>query len=696
MEANRIINILYGPIQSGKSTFYRFIRGLDFNIRKSELDYQITLKGLPYEEEVADKTDNSENRIESFGKFCELQYMNEENNEIESIETMIHLLNEIQYYDYFRLILFIDESDFYTSNCKKFISFTNDLIKIFKLTKDDLKSIKLIVTKTTDSFFSNIPEFLEEILAEENNLIINSIRKSIMPICKFNKPELPDGVFSFHKQDRDSFLDTFRVCETLSCEEKGLKILQRLEKKLRKIKKSGNTNQGLVFTSLNYSPFISSNILVIDEDIYFAQKELVFKAETIIVVPPSPNKLLYCDISDNDPKIIFDSQILRVINGKSLVLSTRNTQKDIQFPDPTDSEFNSNTRFFRLESICINSNWTEYASHNNKFIDMIVYLNPSFGKIEVDKKFLIKTLQIDLRVKFYLNECMRTKGNIQNTFLSIRNCKNIEEYLEKVGKQNIDNEIKAGLDEYVVRLPNIFQIFMKTEYLGEFSGSRSDMDELLRIKGLLIYRYLDLVSDIQRSKIEIELNEKLLESLANFNQFCYGICGKNIGEISRKNKNLRRGLKKNLNHKNLPGFSMLNYLSVFDYLSTCEEKGILFKYNITGDLSLYQNYHSLVNQHLLMNLSIDDFKNACLNLSNGIMIGGGIALGVGAGRYFLLRATGSLAVRAGISSARIAASVAGAVMIVGELGINLICALAKSKYLDGEFQPDPKFYRLDL
>lgn len=695
--SDAIMNFILGPTKSGKTTFCHFLTGSHLTISKSTLRFNIetTIPSLPGCQ-IGNQPMSETKNPHYYGEFCDFPGFGDTRGEEKNLSALLELHSELQKFNKIRLILLVEEYHIGSGNGSLLINLLKEFIDLFDLTEEDAKGIIIIVTKTDESFCLSIPDIFNEIFYEEINFIIEAIKRREIKVLPFEKPLNIGTTFQMNEINKIRFIQELNITDFLDGTKFTERVYKKIETKLLSIRQDYEKYPKIVFSSkVRITDKLNSDyILCIDNDIKLAQEELILIAPIIIVLSEGDKKN-YVEIEGNAPVVDFTEDIERVIKGEKLVISIKNSFKNIKFPDPTSKNFSSDWQFFRLESICVNGNWTEYASHNNKFIDLIVYLNPNFGRIKVKPEFKIKTITVDLRLKFYVNECMRTKNKIIEKFLSIRMCKDIKEYLEKCKKIDISNDIREALQDYVVKLPSIFQLFIRPTDLLDFSGNRSEIDDLLKTKGILIQNYLKLMKDFTNLKIELDYNNELIEAYKSFNNFCSRNLAPGYGEISAGNSQLLKGLKSVLN-SNLENKEILDFFSFFDTLSISEKKTELFRYQITGDISSYANFQSLINKKFGIGMDLAEFRANYLNLGNGILIGGGLTLGIGAGRLIIVRSTASASIRAGIGASSAVATLFGAALIVGDIGVNLICALAKSGYYEGEFIPDPKSYRLDI
>jgi hypothetical protein len=682
MESQNPLNLVMGPPKSGKSVFCHFISDFDLKIIRRGLRYETSFISSSLNNEISENPIFTTSSPQHFENLCDFPSLQENRVEEKTLISTLELLNELQRRKTMRIILVVEEAFIIMSNGSCFLNFTSEVIEMFNLSPDHVKGMIFVVSKTSSGFTSSISNYLNLIFTSQQNFIIEAIKRSKMRVMSFSKPHSTDSNYSFQQQEKIDFQEELKNHEFLETETFFSSITQRVDLILNQLKHSQIRSNNIVFTSeVRDNRFSSDLILCIDSNREINSNFLSFDAPFIYILPSENSKTVQIEVAGQEPLVEFSENVKKVIKGKSLHILIKPPNEKIDFPDPF-KKFKKNTRFFRLESICVNGNWTEYASHNNKFIELIVYLNPEIGKVDIKPEFEVKVTNVDIRMKLLINECMKTKKNIMEKFISIRFCRDLDEYLLKCKKIDISEKIRKCLEDYLIKLPNIFQIFMKVEDLGKFAGDSSEKNDLLEIQGILLKRYMKIITKYQNSKLKIKPNECLNESLEKFQKFCRSTVG-DVGGITVKNKKLVERLLIRMNGK-IEKKKLTQFFSFFDYLINSIDKEILFQYQITGDLSIYANYSA--------------FKQQILNAGNGLLFGAGVSIGLGAfsaGRYVVARGIANTALRASIGTASVVASVLGAVMLVGDIGINLIVAAAKSGYYKGEFQPDLKDYFRD-
>jgi hypothetical protein len=205
----------------------------------------------------------------------------------------------------------------------------------------------------------------------------------------------------------------------------------------------------------------SNEILCIDSNIVLEDEDLLFESPIIIILPPPDKFIISIEIKENST-CKFASSIKEIYNSKALVLFKYFPSQKLTFPNPCADNFSFNWKFFRLESICVNGFLTEKLSHNNKFLDLIVYINDCSQQLEFDSRFPVKIYVVDIRFKLFINECMRTKNNISEKFISVKGCENLEDYLKICKKPDLnDDEKRRNLEFIMMKLPIIFQSLLK-------------------------------------------------------------------------------------------------------------------------------------------------------------------------------------------------------------------------------------------
>ena len=576
---------------------------------------------------------------------------------------------------------------------------------MFKLTEEEALKIIIVVSKTKKGFCNEIPSLLTDWsnyesskstnydsnvgsnieLGKRPNLIFEAMKSNQIKILPF---EIPENESHLNEYNRAVFMENLNNTDWIDCINLRQRIKERIESKLLSLREEYKENPDIVFTSkiTNKKEFNSDNILCIDNNLTLTQEFLMINAPKIVVLSKGDKKLFW-EIKGKNPVIQFSENIKQFIFCKNLVISTKNSQDLIELEKPTSGNFSSSWEIFRLESICVNGKWTKYATKNNKFIDLIVILNPAFGKINVNPDFKIKTITIDLRLKFHINETLSNKKQMIEEFVSIRSCKNIDEYLKKCNKTNIKDNIKQALIDYVLKLPSIFHLVMKySDFKSFFSNSSPDSD-LLKIKRVLIKNYLKLIEDIISKEKETSNFNKVIHAYSLFENFCTLKLGPGFGKISPENKKLFYSLESVLN-KNMDDGEILNFFSFFDTLSISEDKTILFTYELTGDISMYPNFKSLIQKTLKIGMSFDEFKQRYFNHETRLLHTENLTHGYNEGMSIIKKLTSS-----GFTKAKAVATflAGGLILFTAGAAVDKVCASINSGYFNGEFTLDREF-----
>ena len=492
-----ILNLIVGPTRMGKTTLCHFLEESSLKIESAAINWKIEAVGCPESKRIGNQADSCTLQPCLFNNFCDLPGFNDTRGLYMKLNTILDLLECIDKKTLFRIIICVEFATLKSASGSNFINITQDLIKLFKLKQKHLSSLMIIITKISEAKVSSLN--FAEIFQNDQNFIIEALKKKTISCFFFEKPKRSGLEFCFNEQNRKSIKEGVENLECINKCDFYDRLLLKSKALLRELRETNSTE--ISFTSQKLcleSNIIKENFLCIDEDFDLTDKELTINSSRIFILPFNDDRKINIKLKGNS-KIIFSSSIKSCINAKSLIISYGNIQKDIKFPDPTKNDFDSNLEFFRLESICVNSSWTEYASHNNKFLDLIMFLRNDSDRLQNPMEFPFESRLHEIKLKLYINECMRKKGTIKNKFISMRSCQDLEDY-NKTRKFKIPLESKNLLEKYMKELPSLFEILLDNKNLHKFSKSNSDSKDLHNIRSLLINRYIDIIRKVEKPK----------------------------------------------------------------------------------------------------------------------------------------------------------------------------------------------------
>lgn len=452
---------------------------------------------------------------------------------------------------------------------------------MFGLTPEWSHGIHLIVSKSTPNKI-NIPNILKKRFSGmSNNFIIEGISLNEIKISYFNEPIIGNTTCVFCNENINDIKANVERTDSILMKQFKCTMLNTIFEIIDKILKEPNP-PSIKFASVKEDFLSTSDVkyLIINNDIDIEGENLFIDCPNIIVKAYN-NDNRTITLRGINPTITFSKNVSLILNKESLILSTSNKESNIKFQKPSDKEFKKVNNYICLESICINNWMTQYLSHNNKFIDLIVYFNRNFGTINVDDKWNIEKIHCDIQMKLHINECMSTKNNIRKNLKSLRNFKNVSEYLEAMGKER-DQELIDFLEKYIINLPSIFEIFTNPLLFRKISTKDSDIKGLREIRKILLKRYLNLLSDFKNITGEQKIlrNDLRIKDYELSERFARGFC-KIKDNYFHKDATLIDHLD-SMMMESLDCARFIDFLQFYNSLSITYDKIALYKYEITG------------------------------------------------------------------------------------------------------------------
>ncbi|OMJ96152.1 hypothetical protein SteCoe_333 [Stentor coeruleus] len=606
-DCSSLINFITGPCHINNNYLYCYLIGKKFIINYDEIEYDIKI----VEEEPIGNT------IEiNCEKYCILPSINsfyENNNQL---DILLSCLQEIQKAQTMRLILVFEENFVKASKSSQFYNYCNEIIQTLGLTPNFTCGIHLVVTNSSQNFIDRLPAILNRFFQGEHNFLIEGIKNKSIQISSFDMPIHQDNIYSFSEDNRQSIIKKISNTDILSIKNHEFNLLSKSFELIENLK-HGNKTSDVKFVSdilkdINFNSevkiFKSDKFLIIDKDIELRGEKLLIDCPKVIVNTKKHERRLIT-IRGYDP-IISLEKVELVINGENLILTVSNENEDQHFQNPLDKDFDENNNIIRLESICINSWCTENISYNNKFIDLIVKIKRNCRSIMVDDKWKIKKVDCNIHMKLHINECMRTKNAIVNNFKSLRRYKNVEEYLDATNKHERDKTI---LENYIVNLPSIFQIFMTQSLFRKISFENREIEDLRNIRKIFIMKYLKLMDDFDSSESiqKTEWNSNAYAISRSFIKKKFNFEGNIMHEASNLINELDNYLMQSSDEE-----EVYSFLKFYNALSITNDKYELFKYGITGDLSIYPNFKATIqavknNEIIISNEGISQGSAIC-------------------------------------------------------------------------------------
>lgn len=667
----KIYSFFFGPIRNGKTAACHFLHGAELNIEEIGSDFIVTAVG----HEEGDRMIGNEAYATTlsanyFGNYCDFPGINENRGDKEILEGLLIYYEEIQKAENFRFILTVEESFINSSNSSLFFSFTREFIEMFGLTSNSAPGIHLLITKSSQHFVDKLPETLRRRFSRCENFIIEGIKRNTLGISSFDKPVMDEMKLVFSEANRQDIIDNINNTGVINNEHIKFNLLSNIFLSIDRIKNNPPPYSISFLSEIRDDPAMDyKNILVIDEDIDECREKLEISSPTIIV--KALNSKRYVTIRyENNPTIKFLPSVKKVINSSSLVLTTARISNKNDFLDPKMIGFKESYNYLRLESICINTWWVDNHSLNNKYLELIVYFNLNFGTISIDDQWDIKKITSDIWMKLHINECMKTKDEIHQIYDSLRNSEDVRYYLAKSNKIDNNEEMVEFLEKYIINLPSIFEIFMKPSCFKQISYIPSEVRSLREIRKMLILKYLNLIADIRANKILVDA-ELIRKGYDALKMFFLEFCSFNE-EITNGNTDLANKIDLFMMNTNYDK-SVDKFMKLFYSLSLTAHKLELYKYEVSGDISTYQNFQALV---------VGINKGKIFIGKNKVRISSAMPL------------ISSTILAALLTSKPFSAAVGVAVFVVG-IGINMASAKLKSGYYSNSIKFEGKDICLD-
>lgn len=327
----------------------------------------------------------------------------------------------------------------------------------------------------------------------------------------------------------------------------------------------------------------AKNMIIFDEDIVFESEFIQLIAPNIVVIPCSKSFIHEFKITiringEKNTRIIFDKTLVNMVNADKLCVEFKNNLPDfnLYFPLPESVEFKKDCKNIRVESLLINNLWTEHASYNNRYLDLIVHWEPEFGKIYIDESWKIEKNNFLVYGKFHINECMRSKNSIRKRYKSLKDFRNVREYLENSEIEGITDELVKNLERFVLCVPSIFELFMYR--FKEFEAYSKDFK---KIKKMLLKRYIQFLRDLKKGIHRHRFDSE--GCLSNVDQFLHSI------DTHWLDKGLENVIYRYLDRVGIAGHEAELYCFFSPYLiliKNMPEKTLLYENKLSGDVSM--------------------------------------------------------------------------------------------------------------
>ena len=350
----------------------------------------------------------------------------------------------------------------------------------------------------------------------------------------------------------------------------------------------------------------AEKLLIMDADTEFISENINISADAILVIalttpPVNKDMTTLTVIGSKASKITFDRRINEVINSKSLLVQVKKSKSiyGTLFPPADNEEFSQNLKYIRMESILINSYATEYLSYNNRYLDLIVYWEPDYGKVIIDERWEIEKITTIVLAKFFTNECMRTKDQIREKFPSVKNFKNVGEYIEKCNVKHAPPLLVQGLEKLSLTIPTIFEIFFLR--YNEFGSNSPDFRV---IKEMLLERCIAFLKKLSNGDYSSLFDSQIL--LENIDPLLHHL-GCHLDESGLEKKICyfleEKSLTNSIDFQALFNKFFIPFNSLMQNPLT---KQLLFENLLTGDISAYDEKRELA--------SVGNYSNAARSL----------------------------------------------------------------------------------
>ena len=650
METERKLTFVVGPTKMGKSTLCNFLISSPLTITKKAFNYKIEALDS---QSIGNGCDSMTKEPTFYSDLCDFPGFNDTRGEDIDFNTLCKMVGVLQNYSSFRIIFLAEFTTLESANGSNFINLTKDLIKLFNLQPHHQSSIIMVISKIDKIRIPSIS--FKEIFETEQNFIIEGLKSETIKCLYFENTVKSGLEYRFKDQNREEILNQIKITNSLKSFEFLCPLYQQLRIMLLSIRENSSTVKFSSKIDMNLIQNIRDEYFCIDQDFELIDQSLIIGSPFILVFPLISSNKIKISLKGNSC-LTFLPSIQYFVNYETFTVIYDSSSVVSEFPNPFAPEFDLNEEYFRLESICINSFLNEYASHNNKFLELIMKAKDHSSKLKNFSRYRIKSSMIEIKLKLHINVSMKKKESMIYKYLSMRSCKNIEEYLDKCKKPN---HIKILLEKCISNIPTIFQILLENKNVNELR-SQKHSNGINAIRSILIQRYLKLIFDIQKQPKQSQNYSKTLKA---FNELCSAIPNLDINSISLANKQniieIDKFISVGLNKENLDKF-----LSIFHQIFATE-KIHLFEYQITGDASVYSSPEAVRNVQRFNGFNFFGFESA--NAGNGFF---GIAF--------------SLSVRGAIGLSSALASAVGFGFMVADIAVNLALTYFTSGYYPGE------------
>ena len=648
METGSNITFVAGLTKMGKSALCNFLIGSELKITKPGVKYQIEADN----QSIVSSCDSLTKEANFYRDFCELSF-NNSRSQLDHFNTSCQILGVLEKFSFFRVILLAEFSTLQSSNMSTFINLTQNLIDLFNLQPHHQQSIIIIISKISEIGISSIS--FSEIFKKKQNFIIEGLKSKTIKCLYFKNPAKLNTKYFLKNHNRAEILSQLEITDYLKSSEFLFPLHQQMRTILPSIRDKLDCIKFSSKLNIDSKVFIIDEYFCIDKDFELIDQSLTIISTFIIVFPSNPTDKIKITLKGNS-ELSFSPSIKYFINHDALSIVYASSFDLNKFPDPFADEFNLNEEYFRLESICINDFLKEYATHNNKFVELIMNAKDHSNKLKNHSGYIINSSMIEIKLKLNINECTKRKENITSKYISMRSCNNIDEYLEKCKKSK---HVKALLEKCISNIPTLFQILLEEKNLIKLSSYQKYYKDLNSIRSILIQRYLNLINDIRN---QANYSENLSEALNAFSEFLSTIpdLNKTSNAINSKEKRIKI---ENFIRENLSKEILNDFLGIFHLLFTTD-KPRLFNYQIIGDCSIYGNFEAAKN---VERFSIRSFLGSKLFETGPIF---GIALGI--------------ALRNGINYGTTLAGMVGLGYFAAGIFGNVLYSYYKSGYYPGE------------
>jgi hypothetical protein len=590
---------IIGSPGSDKSAFISFINNLKPDVEAAENSAE-NLKPQQCDTENSRKYNSSQSKI--IQGYCDCISIQDTRSPDTIFAEKVSVYQDFKKFNKIKLVLIISSITLFEDTFG-FIETMNNLVSAYNLYEKHFKSILVVFSKYKLGEIRNPVEYISKNITFDENLIIKALVKNQIRYYIWKHTET-NNFTENDRQEAKAIIETLQFIPTAEfnpekLEKEIYKIAKKARKKFEILGDAYNDQNSRDLTEVVFSRDINKGkyritnkwVLILDEDVIIQSEVLELNAKLIIVCKNRSKLRKVTLIGSETSTIILGDDIDYISNQERLLISIKPSSfnKSKYFSMDFKPKFEEKMIILRLETIFINGFFTEWVTHNNKAIDLIIYINPLYGDILSSRKWQYKTKNTEIYGRLYINECMRTENNIRNNFLSFKYCFDELEYFSKLDFE-IKNKVKKNIIKYAYKIPPLFHLLVNPKYFKFFQAS-PDILEIVEIKRMLIQRYLKLLLKFREGELEDLFHRSDLWNAYNlFSNFLAGIhplLGLDESDLSEK---IDLHLQSQYFYQDKAKFRMTytGFISFFEALERFYEgKYVLRKFLISGDNNKY-------------------------------------------------------------------------------------------------------------